>query len=153
MPVIAGGLVIAMSGYQSPNLLAIPLGGEGDLTGSIAWQNQRGNSYTPSPVVQDGKLYMLTDNGTLSCLDVKTGKPFYAQQRLPKSYSFKSSLVAANGKLYMASEDGDVVVVRMGEKFEALATNTLAGQMFIATPAIMDGEIYLRGQNTLFCIR
>ena len=46
-----------------------------------------------------------------------------------------------------------VVVVRMGEKFEVLATNTLSGQMFVATPAIMDGEIYLRGQNTLFAIR
>ena len=153
MPVIADGIAIVMSGYQSPNLLAIRLGGEGDLSGSILWQNQRGNSYTPSPVVQDGKLYMLTDNGTLSCLDVKTGKPFYAQQRLPKAYSFKASPVAANGKLYLATEDGDVVVVGMGEKFETLATNTLEGQMFIATPAIMDGEIYLRGQNTLFCIR
>lgn len=153
MPVIADGIAVVMSGYRSPNLLAIRLGGEGDLTGSVLWQNQRGNSYTPSPVVQDGKLYMLTDSGTLSCLDIKTGKPFYAQERLPKAYSFKASPVAANGKLYLAAEDGDVVVVRMGEKFETLATNTLQDQVFISTPAIMDGEIYLRGQNTLFCIR
>jgi outer membrane protein assembly factor BamB len=96
---------------------------------------------------------MLTDNGTLSSFDVKTGKPYYLQERLPKTYSFKSSPVGANGKLYLATENGDVVVVRMGEKFEVLATNTLANQMFIATPAILDGEIYLRGQNTLFCIR
>ena len=48
---------------------------------------------------------------------------------------------------------GDVVVLRMGEKFEVLATNTLADQVFIATPAIMDGAIYLRGQSTLFCVR
>jgi len=45
------------------------------------------------------------------------------------------------------------VVVRMGETFEVLATNTLADQMFVATPAVMDGTIYLRGQNTLFAIR
>jgi hypothetical protein len=44
------------------------------------------------------------------------------------------------------------VVVKMGEKFEVLATNTLTDQFFIATPAIVDGEIFLRGQNTLFCI-
>jgi outer membrane protein assembly factor BamB len=144
-----------MSGYQGPNSMAIRLGREGDLTGTdaILWQNSRGTSYTPSPVLYEGKLYMLTDTAMLSCLDFKTGKPYYSQTRLPKAYSFKSSPVAANGKLYMASEDGDVVVVRMGEKFEALATNTLSGQMFIATPAIMDGDIYLRGQNTLFCIR
>ncbi len=155
MPVVADGVAIVMSGYQSPNLLAIRLGREGDLTGTdaILWQNQRGNSYTPSPVLHEGKLYVLTDNGTISCFDAKTGKPFYAQARLPKSYSFKASPVAANGKLYLATEDGDVVVLKMGEKFEVLATNTLADQVFIATPAIMDGAIYLRGQNTLFCVR
>ena len=154
-PVVADGIAVVMSGYQQPNLLAIRLGREGDLTGTdaILWQNQRGNSYTPSPVLHEGKLYMLTDSGTLSCFDLKTGKPYYLQERLPKTYSFKSSPVGANGKLYMAAENGDVVVVRMGEKFEVLATNTLADQMFIATPAILDGEIYLRGQNTLFCVR
>ena len=52
-------------------------------------------------------------------------------RRLPKPYSFKSSPVGANGKLYMASEDGDVVVVKMGEKFEVLATNTLTDQFFV----------------------
>jgi len=96
---------------------------------------------------------VLTDNGTISCFDFKTGRPFYTQTRLPGSHSFKASPVAANGKLYLAAEDGDVVVLKMGETFEVLATNTLADQVFIATPAIMDGAIYLRGQNTLFCIR
>ena len=72
--------------------------------------------------------------------------------RLSKPYSFKSSPVGVNGKLYMASEDGDILVVKMGEKVEVLATNTLTDRFFIATPAIVDGEIFLRGQNTLFCI-
>src|SRR5437899_3216573 len=84
---------------------------------------------------------------------VKTGEPDYQQERLPKPYSFKSSPVAANGKLYLASENEDVIVVKMGEKFEVLATNTLPDEMFIATPAILDGEIYLRGRNTLYCVR
>ena len=154
-PVSADGILYAMSGYQNPNSMAIRLDRQGDLTGTdaILWQNNRGTSYTPSPVLADGKLYFLTDTAMLSCVDFKTGKPFYSQTRLPGDLSFKSSPVAANGKLYMASEGGNVVVVRMGEKFEALATNTLSGQMFIATPAIMDGDIYLRGQSTLFCIR
>ena len=154
-PVSDGSMVWVMSGYRNPNLLAIKLGREGDLTGTdaVVWQNQRGNSYTPSPVLADGKLYVLTDSGMLSCFDAKTGTPFYQQQRLPKPYNFKSSPVAANGKLYLASEEGDVIVVKMGEKYEVLATNTLENQMFIGTPAIIDGEIYLRGQNTLFCIK
>ncbi len=154
-PVVSDGIAVVMSGFQQPNLLAIRLGGEGDLTGSdaILWQNQRGNSYTPSPVLHDGKLFFVTDNGLLSCFDFKTGKPHYVQERLPKAYSFKASPVGASGRLYLPAENGDVVVVRMGEKLEVLATNTLADQMFVASPAILDGEIYLRGPNTLFCIR
>jgi len=142
-PIAADGLIFLMSGYRNPNLMAVKLGREGDLTGTdaIVWQNQRGNSYTASPVLHDGKLYVLTDSGMLSCFDAKTGKPF------------KASPVGVNGKLYLASEEGDVIVVKMGESYEVLATNTLEGQMFIGTPAVADGEIYLRGQNTLFCIK
>ncbi len=155
-PVYDGERVFVMSGFRDPNLLAIDLdGASGDLTGTdkILWTNQRGNSYTPSPVLHDGILYILTDNGMLSALDAATGEPHYQQQRLPKPYRFKSSLVAAEGKLYMATEDGDVVIVKMGPEYEVVATNTIADEFFIATPAIADGEIYLRGKNTLYCIR
>jgi outer membrane protein assembly factor BamB len=153
-PVSQGDLVFVMTGHMNPNLMAIRLGGKGDLTGSdaIVWSQTRGNSYTPSPVIHDNKFYALTDNGMVSCYNAQTGEPYYHQVRLPKAYSFKSSPVGAGGKLYMASENEDVIVLRMGEKFEVLATNTMADQMFIATPAIVDGEIYLRSQNTLFCI-
>jgi outer membrane protein assembly factor BamB len=154
-PVSTDDLVVVMSGFRNPNLLAIRLGRTGDLTGTdaIVWQNQRGNSYTPSPVLHDGRLYMLTDSGMLSCFDVKTGKPYYQQQRLPKAYNFKASPVGANGKLYLASETKDVVVVRMGETFEVLATNTIRDETFIASPAIVEGQILLRGKNTLYGIR
>jgi outer membrane protein assembly factor BamB len=154
-PVATDGLVTVMSGFRNPNLLTIRLGREGDLTDTdaIVWQNQRGNSYTASPVLHDGKLYVLTDSGQLTCWDMKTGKAFYQQQRLPKAYNFKASPVAANGKLYLASEEGDVIVVKMGDTFEVLATNTIPGETFIATPAIVDGGIYLRGKNTLYAIR
>ena len=154
-PVAAGGLVWVMSGHRQPNLLAIRLGREGDLTATdaIAWTNDRGNSYSASPVLHDGKLYFVTDSGMLSCLNALTGEPYYRQQRLPKSYNFKSSPVGAGGKLYLATEDGDVVVVKMGETYEVLATNTLANQVFIATPAVAGGSLYLRSQDALFCIR
>jgi len=154
-PVTLDGMVIVMSGHREPNLLAIRLGKQGDLTGSdaIVWRNDRGNSYTPSPVLHDGKLYMLTDNGMLSCFNAKTGEAYYRQQRLPKPYNFKASPVGVNGKLYLASEEGDVIVVKMGEKYEVLATNNMPDQMFIATPAVADGSLYLRSQDTLYCIR
>jgi outer membrane protein assembly factor BamB len=143
-----------MSGYRDPKLMAIKLGRQGDLTGSdaIVWSHTRGLSYTASPVLYDNKLYVVTDNGLISAFNATTGEPYYAQTRLPKSYNLKASPVGANGKLYVATEDGDVVVIRMGEKFEVIGTNHLADQIFIATPVIAAGELYLRGQNTLFCI-
>ena len=61
--------------------------------------------------------------------------------------------MGANGKLYLSTEEGDVVVIKMGEKYEVLATNTLDNASFIATPAIVDGSIYLRSQDTLYAIR
>jgi len=154
-PVYQDGMVFAMSGHMKPNLMAIRLGREGDLTSTdaIVWSQTRGNSYTPSPVIHDNTLYVLTDSGMASCYNARTGEPYYHQIRLPKAYSFKSSPVGANGKLYLASENEDVIVLRMGEKFEVLATNTMADQMFIATPAIVGGEIFLRSMSRLYCIR
>jgi outer membrane protein assembly factor BamB len=153
-PVRQDDLVFVMSGYRDPKLMAIRLGRRGDLTGTdaVVWSQTRGNSYTPSPVIHDNKLYVLTDNGMISCYNARTGEPYYHQVRLPKTYSFKASPVGANGKLYLASENEDVIVLRMGEKYEVLATNTLTDQVFIATPAITGGEIFLRSKQTLYCI-
>jgi outer membrane protein assembly factor BamB len=155
MPVSHSGIVYVMSGFRDPKLLAIRLGKQGDLTGTdaIVWSATRGLSYTPSPVLDDNKLYLLTDSGMLSCLNATTGEPYYQQQRLPKTYSFKASPVAAGGKLYLASENGDVVVVRAGEKFEVLATNTFADEFFVASPAVAGGALFLRGRNTLYSFR
>lgn len=153
-PVRSEDIVLVMSGYRDPMLLAIRLGKEGDLTGSdsILWSQTKGNSYTPSPVIFENKLYVLTDSGMVSCYNARTGVPYYHQTRLPKAYSFKSSPVGANGKLYLASENEDVIVLRMGEKFEVLATNTMPDEIFIATPAITGGELFLRSKTRLYCI-
>jgi outer membrane protein assembly factor BamB len=155
VPVSAEGMVYVMSGFRDPNLLAIRLGRRGDLTGTdaIVWTTNRGTSYTPSPVLHEGKLYMLTDSGMLSCLDAATGKPYYDRTRLPGPANFKASPVAVNGRLYLSSEEGDVIVVRMGETFEVLAVNKLTDQSFVATPAVADGDLYLRSRTHLFCIR
>jgi outer membrane protein assembly factor BamB len=154
VPVHQNGVVYVMSGYRDPKLMAIKLGRQGDLTGSdaIVWSHTRGLAYTASPVLHEGKLYVVTDNGMLSAFNATTGETYYAQTRLPKGYNLKASPIGANGKLYLATEDGDVVVVKMGEKFEILSTNTLTDQVFIATPVIAAGELYLRSKTTLFCI-
>ena len=153
-PIIHNNTVIVMSGHREPNRMAIKLGRDGDLTGTdaIVWQNTKGNSYTPSPVLHEGRLYFVTDNGILSAINATSGEQFY-QERLPGTYSLKASLVGANGNLYVSTEQGDVLVVKMTEKFEVVATNKMTDEFFIATPAIADGEMYLRGKNTLYLIR
>ena len=148
-------MVIAMTGYRDPNLLAIKLGGEGDLTDNpeyVKWTNDRGNSYSASPVLHDGILYFVTDRGMVNAFDAKTGEKFYHQQRLPETYTFKASPVAANGKLYLATEEGDVIVLKLGKTYEVLATNKMGDEMFISSPIIVGGDLYLRSQDELFCI-
>lgn len=149
-----GDVVYAMTGHRDPNLLAIRLGGSGDISDSerILWTNQRGNSYSASPVIDSGILYFVTDRGMISALDAKTGQPHYQQQRLPSSYSLKASPLGAGGRLYIATEQGDVVVVSMGSEFEVLATNTIENEFFMASPVAVDGDIFLRGRNTLYAI-
>ena len=70
----------------------------------------------------------------------------------PAESHFKVSPIGVNGRLYLASEEGRVFVVKMGSEFALLATNTLEDQIFIATPAIVDGEVFLRSQAALYCI-
>jgi outer membrane protein assembly factor BamB len=154
-PVVHKDTVLVMSGYRNPKMMAIKLGGKGDLTGtdSVVWSTVRGAAYTASPVIHDGRLYVIMDSGLFSCFDATTGEAHYERTRLPKPYNFKASPVAANGKLYLSTEEGDVVVVKMGNTFEVLATNTLADQVFISSPAFADGEIYLRSTTHLFAIR
>ena len=89
---------------------------------------------------------MLADNGVFSAYDAKTGELIY-QQRLPSSFS--ASPVAADGKLYLASEDGDVFVVKAGRTYELLAKNTM-GQPLMATPALSQGMLILRGGTVLY---
>ncbi len=153
-PIQHNDTVLVMSGHREPKLMAVRLGREGDLTGTdaVLWSHTRGTSYTPSPLLNDNKYYTLTDNGTLSCYNATTGVPYYQQKRLPQADSFKASPVGAGDKLYLASESGVVTVVKMGEQFETVATNTFEDQMFISSPIIADGDLVLRSKTHLICI-
>jgi outer membrane protein assembly factor BamB len=150
-----GDAVLVMSGFINPALFAIRLGREGDLAGTdaIKWRANRGLAYTSSPVLHEGKLYFLTDNGMVSAIDAETGTPVYQQVRLPKPYAIKASPVAAGAMLYFPTEDGDVVVARIGPTLDIVATNTLTDQSFVASPAVAGGDIFLRSRTHLFRIR
>jgi outer membrane protein assembly factor BamB len=153
-PVQFRDTVLVMSGYRNPRLMAVKLGRTGDLTGTdaIAWETTRGTSYTASPALHDGRLYVIADNGMLNVFDAATGEPHYIQQRLPKPYNFKASPLVANGRVYLATEEGDVVVVKAGDTFEILATNTLVDQSFIASPIAVGNDLFLRSRTHLFRI-
>jgi outer membrane protein assembly factor BamB len=154
MPVQQNDVVFAMSGFRDPKLMAIRLGREGDLTNTdaVVWSQTRGTSYTPSPLLHENKLYTLTDNGLVSCFNATTGEPYYHQKRLPQPDSFKASPVGAGDKFYLASESGVVTVLKLGEQFEVLATNTFEDQMFVSSPVVAEGELFLRSKTHLFCV-
>jgi outer membrane protein assembly factor BamB len=159
-PVFDKDLIVVMSGRR-PNapLFVLKAGARGDITlperatsgGPVVWTREGAGSYMPTPVIVDGRIYVLKNQGILTCWDLKTGAQLY-EQRLPGVTSgFSASPVAADGKLYLSSEDGDVFVVRAGPKFEVIATNPM-GQPLMATPAISDGLLIVRGERDLFAV-
>ena len=153
-PAQHGDLVLVMSGYRNPKLMAVRLGRTGDLTGTdaIVWETTRGTSYTASPALHEGKLYVIADNAQMTVFNATTGEPHYLQTRLPKPYNFKASPLVVGDRVYLATEEGDVVVVKTGAQFEVLATNTLTDQSFIASPIAVGNELYLRSRTHLFRI-
>src|SRR5437870_2465144 len=126
----------------------------GDISGSsaIVWWTNRDTPYVPSPLLYDGMLYLLkTNSAILSVFDAKTGTPHYQLQRLTNLGEVFSSPVGAAGRVYITDRNGTTLVVRHGPKFEVLATNHL-DDGFDASAALVDDEIYLRGNRYLYAI-
>src|SRR6185503_11897868 len=92
-----------------------------------------------------------SNNGILSCLDAKTGKPLIDAERIQGLQGVYASPVAANGRIYLAGRNGTTVVIKSGEKLEVLATNTLS-EAFNASPALAGKDLVLRGRENLYCI-
>jgi outer membrane protein assembly factor BamB len=133
-------------------ILAIRMGGSGDMTAkSVKWRYHRGIPQLPSPLIYENVLYMVNDNGgILTMLDPGSGE-LLKQGRLPGgSDTFYASPVAGDGKVYIASEKGQVFVLPPGPTIEPIAVNDM-GDGIYATPALVDGRIYLRTLHTLYC--
>lgn len=148
-PVFAHGLVYITTGFYNPVLMAIRPDGSGNVTKThVAWQWGRGVPLTPSPLVEGGEIYMVSDNGIVSCLDAKTGQELW-RQRLGGTFS--ASPVSADGRIYFLNERGEVTVIRAGRTFESLAVNRLDGST-LASLAIEGRAIYLRTDSHLYRI-
>jgi outer membrane protein assembly factor BamB len=153
-PVVNEGVVICMTGHRDPAGIAVPLDARGDVTDSekIAWRIEN-TPYIASPVLYDDLLYFTKGrDAILSSVNAKTGAVVINQKRLPDLSTLYSSPVAASGRIYIASREGNTVVLKHGREFEVLATNKLDEQAIDATPAIVAGELILRGQSHLYCI-
>jgi len=150
---VGDGVVVVSSGYPSKVSIAVRPGGSGDITDSpqILWRYHKGSAYVPSPILYDGHVYLLTDKGLLTCLDVRTGEVRYEGARTPVPASFMASPVAANGHLLLMSQDGDTFVVKAGPRFELVGTNPL-GEPISASAAVAGARIYIRGERHLFAV-
>ncbi len=156
-PLIAHDLIYITGGYPPGRAMyAFRPGAAGDISLKsgeekntfLAWTSSKGSPYTPTPIIYGDVLYVIADNGVLSTYDAKTGALIY-QQRLPSTFS--ASPVAADGRLYLASEDGDVFVVKAGRQYELLSRNTM-GQPLMATPALSQGMLIVRGENAIYAL-
>jgi outer membrane protein assembly factor BamB len=154
-PVYGDGMVFLTSGFRGNSLKAVKLdGAKGDITNTpaVAWTLDRDTPYVPSPLLYNGILYFLkTNNGLLTAVDAKTGKPHYQAQRIEGVPNVFASPVAAAGKIFVVGREGATAVIKPGPTLEVIATNTLDDH-FDASPALVGSEIYLRGVKYLYSI-
>lgn len=146
-PLVGHGLVFISTGYDSPELKAIKLGGSGDVTRTHAgWTEKKGAPHTPSMLLIGDELYTVSDKGVMTCWDAKTGTQVW-QDRARGEYS--ASPIVADGKIYLTNEAGQGSVLQAGKKYNVLAESEL-GEKTFASPAAVDGALYIRTESKLY---
>lgn len=146
-PAIGHGLVIYNHNFDRPELLAVRLGGTGDLTDTnVVWRLNRAAPSTPSPLLVGDDLYFVSDKGIASAVNAKTGAPHWSE-RIGGNHSASPILVA--DRILFLDEAGRATWVRAGRTFERLESNELPGRT-LATPAFAHGAMYLRTDEALY---
>jgi hypothetical protein len=148
-PVFGNGLLYFSTGYWTPTVYAVRVDGHGDLTSEhVPFSVRRGAPHNPSPLVVGERLYLVSDQGVLSCTHATKGYEIW-RERLTGSFS--ASPVEVGGKIYLVNEDATTFVVADGKKYRPLAENHLDGQA-LASPAVLDGALLLRTATHLYRI-
>ena len=138
-----------LSSQSEHGLVAIKSGGIGDVTAShVLWREKRALPEVPSPLHYQGRIYLVRDGGIASCLEATTGRLLY-RGRLGAEGPYFASPVVGDGKIFAASRNGVVVVLAAGDDLKVLARNDL-GELIAATPALVDGKIYVRTEKHLY---
>jgi outer membrane protein assembly factor BamB len=150
VPLFQDGVAYIVTGLMHPELWAVRTDGQGDVTdsGHVEWRLKTGVSKTASPLLVDGLIYMVNDDGVASCVDAATGQVEW-KKRIGGRHA--SSPVYAGGRIYFFDQDGETVVIEPGRKFKQLATNTL-DEGFLASPAVADDALFLRTKKHLYRI-
>jgi outer membrane protein assembly factor BamB len=134
---------------NSAKVMAIRPGGKDALIQArIAWSERKGVPGVPSPLYYNGRLYTFLNGGIVFCRKAETGEEVYSGRVGTPGYYYSSPVVAGD-KIYTASADGVVVVLDAGEQLKVLGANELDGEI-LATPAIVDGILYVRTGNHLY---
>ncbi len=154
-PVFQDGMVVITNanGQQRP-IYAIRTDATGDLTENktgIAWTVGGAGTYMQTPLLTGGLGYFCLDNGVLGVYKLTNGERLY-QQRVGEGKSgFTSSPVTVGDRLYLTNEEGRTYVLALGSEYKVLAENEV-GETVMATPAVSDGVLYIRGRKHLFAV-
>ena len=149
-PLVGNGLVIVTAGFPAKKVIAIRPGVVPEDK-RVAWEYAKGTGYVLSNILYDDYLYLITDNGIVSCLDPKTGTVKYEGGRVPVPARFMGSPVAFAGLIAMTSEDGDTYMLKAGPVHQIVRTNSVDEPVY-SSLAIANGRIYIRGDKHLFAI-
>jgi len=147
--VVGEGLVFTTSGFGDSAIRAVRTGGKGDVTEThIAWETAEDVPKIPSMLYTKPFLFLTTESSVVRCLRAATGEVLW-RQRFGGRYS--ASPVWANGRIYFLSEKGEAVVIKAGPEFKVIARNKLE-EKCCASPAVSQGNIFIRSESNLFCI-
>jgi outer membrane protein assembly factor BamB len=141
--------LLSCSSWPNKVLLAIQPDGTGNVTATkVAWKTPDGAPYVPSPIAVGDWFLTSAFNGKAAyCYEAATGKVLWKE---PLGLHHASP-VTANGLVYFLNDEGVMHVVRAGEKYELVARNEL-GEKTYASPALSQGQIFLRSFKHLYCL-
>ncbi len=145
-----GDLVWVSGGYPEKEILCIRADGSGEVTDTaVVWSSTRGVAYVPSPLLHDGRLYLVSDDGIVSCRDPRTGDDLWRER---VDGRFSASPVLAGDHILLTNESGVTSVLATGDEFRLVATNDLGDGGGFASPVICDGRLFLRTGRHVVCI-
>ena len=138
---------------KEASIQAVRGGGKGDVSKThVLWlRKSKAPSHIVSPLVVDGRMFLVKKGGITSSFDIKTGKPIWYRKRLGTAGSYLAAPVYGDGKIYVTSEKGTITVLESGPKLKVLAKNDM-GEDCAGTPAIVDGRLFIRTRTKLYCV-